>query len=225
MQQRSDRLRDQRQSRRLIGSHTVGSLRAKVLSDDIDGYRRFLGLAKGLSMSMGTAMRLHLSLITAAFLAMFSFSRAESLNVGDAAPQITATTEQGTPLNFGEVYSKGYTLVYFYPKANTGGCTAQGCSLRDAYEVLTKKGVTVIGVSTDNAETQKGFKDNNHFPFTLIADTDKKVMRAFGQDGVMYASRQAFLIDRSGKIVWRDLKASTKEQANDVLAALEKLGV
>jgi peroxiredoxin Q/BCP len=123
----------------------------------------------------------------------------------------------------GDVYKKGYTLVYFYPKANTPGCTSQGCSLRDAYEVLTKKGVTVIGVSTDNAETQKGFKEKNHFPFTLLADTDKKVMRAFGQDGLMYASRQAFLIDKDGKIVWRDLKAKTTEQANDVLAALDKL--
>jgi thioredoxin-dependent peroxiredoxin len=169
-------------------------------------------------------MRLPLTLITTAFLAMFSLSRAESLNVGDAAPQITATTEDGTQLNLGDVYKKGYTLVYFYPKANTPGCTSQGCSLRDAYEVLTKKGVTVIGVSTDKAETQKGFKESNHFPFTLLADTDKKVMSAFGQNGAMpMASRQAFLIDKNGKIVWRDLKAKTKEQADDVLAALAKL--
>lgn len=168
-------------------------------------------------------MRLHFTAFTAAFLAMFSFTRAESLNVGDTAPQITATTEQGTPLNFGDVYKKGFTLVYFYPKANTGGCTAQGCSLRDAYEVLTKRGVTVIGVSTDDVATQKGFKENNHFPFTLVADTDKKVMRAFGQDSLLFASRQAFLIDQNGKIVWRDLKASTKEQAKDVLAALDNL--
>jgi peroxiredoxin Q/BCP len=154
---------------------------------------------------------------------MFSFLHAEALKVGDSAPIVTGTTETGAALNLGDVYPKGYTLVYFYPKAGTSGCTAQGCSLRDGYEALTGKGVTVIGVSTDSVEAQKRFKDENHFPFTLIADTDKKVMRAFGQDGVLFASRQAFLINKEGKIVWRDLNASTKKQADDVLMALNKL--
>ena len=149
--------------------------------------------------------------------------RAESLKVGDAAPQLTAITEQGTPINLGDVYKKGVTLVYFYPKADTPGCTAQGCSLRDAYEALTQKGVTVIGVSTDDVAAQKAFKEKYHFPFTLIADTDEKVMHAFGQEAIRHATRQAFLIDQNGKIVWRDLKASTKEQAKDVLAALDKM--
>ena len=84
--------------------------------------------------------------------------------------------------------------------------------------------MTVIGVSTDSVKAQKAFKDEYHFPFTLIADTDKKVLRAFGQDSLMFASRQAFLIDKNGKVVWRDLKASTKQQAADVIAALKQLG-
>ncbi|MFT3868962.1 MAG: peroxiredoxin [Nibricoccus sp.] len=158
------------------------------------------------------------------FLAMFPFAKAEPLAVGSAAPSITATTETGASLTLGDVYKKGFTLVYFYPKADTPGCTAQGCSLRDAYEELTKLGVTVIGVSTDSVEAQKAFKEKYHFPFTLIADTDKKVMHAFGQDGLMFASRQAFLIDKNGKVVWRDLKASTKQQAADAIDALKKLG-
>lgn len=157
---------------------------------------------------------------------MFSFSRAEPLAVGDAAPVLSAMTETGATLNLSDVYPKGYTLVYFYPKADTPGCTAQGCSLRDAYTELAKKGVAVIGVSTDSAEAQKRFKEKYNLPFTLIADTDKSVMKAFGQDGVPvvgFASRQAFLINKEGKIVWRDLKASTKQQADDVLAALKQL--
>ena len=160
----------------------------------------------------------------AVFLAMFTFAKAESLAVGAVAPAISGTTETGETLDFATVYKKGFTLVYFFPKADTPGCTAQGCSLRDAYEDLTKHGVTVIGVSTDTVEAQKAFKEKYHFPFTLIADADKKVMHAFGQDGIMFASRQAFLIDKSGKVVWRDLKASTKKQADDVLAALKTLG-
>ena len=167
-----------------------------------------------------------LLLLTVSFLSLFSFSRAEPLAVGDAAPAVSATTETGATLDLAEVYPKGFTLVYFYPKADTGGCTAQGCSLRDAYADLTKHGVTVIGVSTDSVEAQKKFKDKNNFPFTLLADTDKKVMKAFGQEpGITgFASRQAFLINKEGKIVWRDLKASTKQQADDVLAALKQLG-
>ncbi len=155
---------------------------------------------------------------------MFPFAKAEPLAVGATVPPITATTETGANLVFADVYKHGYTLVYFYPKADTPGCTAQGCSLRDAYEELTKLGVTVIGVSTDSVEAQKAFKAKHRFPFTLIADTDKKVLRAFGQDSLMFASRQAFLIDRDGKVVWRDLKASTKEQAADAIAAIKALG-
>jgi len=177
--------------------------------------------------SFRAAMRFRTLLLTVSFFSLFSFSRAEPLAVGDAAPAISATTETGATLDLGDVYAKGMTLVYFYPKAGTAGCTAQGCSLRDAYAELTKHGVTVIGVSTDTVEAQKKFKDEQHFPFTLIADTDKKVMHAFGQEGmpaVGLANRQAFLINKEGKIVWRDLKASTKQQADDVLAALKQLG-
>jgi peroxiredoxin Q/BCP len=169
-----------------------------------------------------TAIRI--ATLLAVFLAMFSFAKAESLAVGADAPAITGITETGETLALGDVYKKGFTLVYFFPKADTPGCTAQGCSLRDAYEELTKHGVTVIGVSTDKVEAQKAFKEKYHFPFTLIADHDKKIMHAFGQDGIMFASRQAFLIDKNGKIVWRDLSASTKKQAEDVLAALKTLG-
>src|ERR1035437_5702568 len=154
-------------------------------------------------------LALRITTLFALFLAMFTFAKAESLALGAAAPAISGTTETGETLDFATVYKKGFTLVYFFPKADTPGCTAQGCSLRDAYEDLAKHGVIVIGVSTDTVAAQKEFKEKYHFPFTLIADADKKVMHAFGQDGIMFASRQTFLIDKSGKVVWRDLKAST----------------
>ena len=162
-----------------------------------------------------------------AAMSLFTKSYAESLKAGDAAPAITGVTETGAKLDFSTVYKSGYTLVYFYPKADTPGCTKQGCSLRDAYAELTKKGVTIIGVSHDDVAAQKAFKEKYHLPFTLIADTDSAVLKAFGVPNIpltSLATRQAYLVDKNGKIVWADYKASTEKQAQDVLAELAKLG-
>ena len=147
-------------------------------------------------------------------------ARAESLKVGDAAPTVSATTDAGTTLNLGDVYKQNdYTLVWFYPKALTGGCTKQGCSLRDAATDLKAKGVAVVGVSVDPVEKQKEFKEKNNFDYPLLADTDKKVLKAFGQSGGLMASREAFLINRAGKVVYYD-KGQTEKQAEQVLAFL-----
>ena len=147
-------------------------------------------------------------------------ARAEPLKIGADAPAVSGTTDEGKTLNLADVYkANDYTLVWFYPKALTGGCTKQGCSLRDAAADLKAKGVAVVGVSVDPNEKQKEFKDVNHFPYPLIADTDKSVIKAFGQSGGMMASREAYLIDRKGKVVYHDEK-QTEKQAEMVLAFL-----
>lgn len=154
-------------------------------------------------------------------LAMFSFTSlfAEPLKVGDDAPVVSALTDAGATLNLGDLYrANAYTVVWFYPKALTGGCTKQGCSLRDASAELTKHGAAVVGVSTDSVEKQKEFKETNHFPFPLLADTDKKVVKAFGQSAVMFASRECYVI-KGGKIVYKDTGVTDK-QADNVLAFL-----
>jgi len=147
------------------------------------------------------------------------FASAEPLKVGDDAPVVSAVTDTGTTLDLGEVYkNNAYTVVWFYPKALTGGCTKQGCSLRDASAELTKHGATVIGVSLDSVEKQKEFKAVNHFPFPLLADTDKKVTKAFGQSATLFASRECYVI-KGGKIVYKDTGV-TDQQAANVLAFL-----
>jgi peroxiredoxin Q/BCP len=160
-------------------------------------------------------------LVLSATLAMSNTAKAE-LQVGDKAPEIAGVTDAGQTLKFADVYSKQtYTLVYFYPKADTPGCTAQGCSLRDGYESLTGKGVAVIGVSHDSVEAQKAFKDKYHLPFTLIADTDDSVIKAFGVPTYPggRANRQAYLI-KGGKIIYTDYKGTTSKQAEAILAVL-----
>lgn len=138
------------------------------------------------------------------------------------APRIEAKNQDGNTEKLGEIYNKGLTLVYFYPKAGTPGCTSQACSLRDAYEELTQRGVQVIGVSMDKAEAQKKFQEKNKLPFTLLADPDGKVVKAFGVGSLLgFASRQAYLI-KDGNVIWRDKKASTSQQAADVLRVLKE---
>jgi peroxiredoxin Q/BCP len=141
------------------------------------------------------------------------------------APQVEAVDQDGRTVTLADIYAQGLTLVYFYPKASTPGCTAQACSLRDAYEDLTKAGVQVVGVSTDTVASQRKFADKQSLPFMLLADPDGKVLKAFGVKTIPvigYSTRQAFLI-KDGKVIWRDEKASTSEQAADVLKVLKEV--
>jgi len=140
------------------------------------------------------------------------------------APKVEAVDQNGKAVKLEDHYKqKGFTLVYFYPKASTPGCTAQACSLRDAYEDLTKAGVHVVGVSMDKVASQKKFADNNKLPFTLLADPDGKVVKAFKVGSFLgFASRQAFLI-KDGNVVWHDASASTTDQAADVMKAIKEL--
>src|SRR6201987_2184740 len=101
------------------------------------------------------------------------------LKLGDAIPAVTAKDENGQDVNLGE-NNTGYTLVYFYPKAMTPGCTAQACSLRDSYTELQQKGVKIFGVSLDTVENQKKFQVEDRLPFELLSDRDKRVTDAFG---------------------------------------------
>ena len=146
-------------------------------------------------------------------------ARAEALKVGADAPVVTATTDAGTKLNLADVYKQNdYTLVWFYPRALTGGCTKQGCSLRDGWADLQKAGVSVLGVSTDDEKLQKEFKEEQNFPFRLLADKEKKaVTEAFGVKNLIgMAGRSAFLF-KDGKCVYADNKGHTGDQAKVIL--------
>jgi thioredoxin-dependent peroxiredoxin len=143
------------------------------------------------------------------------------LNVGDPLPAATAEDQDGNLVQLSVAGNSGYTLVYFYPKAMTPGCTAQACSLRDAYSELQNKGVKIFGVSLDTVDAQKKFQEKERLPFVLLSDRQKKVTSAFGVPLILnsLASRQAYLF-KDGKLVWMDTDASTDKQANDLLEVL-----
>jgi thioredoxin-dependent peroxiredoxin len=143
------------------------------------------------------------------------------LSLGDPIPTVSASDQDGKTVDLADAAKGGYTLVYFYPKAMTPGCTAQACSLRDAYQNLQEKGVKVFGVSLDAVDTQKEFQTKESLPFELLSDTDHKITAAFGVPLMKnsFAARQAYLF-KDGRLVWLDTKASTDKQAADVLAVL-----
>jgi thioredoxin-dependent peroxiredoxin len=143
------------------------------------------------------------------------------LNLGDPIPDVTALDQDGNPVNLAVAGGDGYTLVYFYPKAMTPGCTAQACSLRDAYSDLQTKGVRIFGVSLDTVDSQKKFQEKEHLPFVLLSDREKKLTSAFGVPLILnsLATRQAYLF-KDGKLVWLDTHAATDKQARDVLEVL-----
>ncbi|MGE9290330.1 MAG: peroxiredoxin [Puniceicoccales bacterium] len=159
------------------------------------------------------------------FFTMFGFlsSEASPLEVGATAPAPVVLNSEGESVELSQVYAAGPTLVYFYPKADTPGCTAQACNLRDSFESLTASGIQVVGVSTDGVKAQAAFKAKYSLPFMLVADQDEVLVKAFGVPTKMtFASRQSFLLV-DGKVVWRDLKATPKTQSEDALAALKSV--
>jgi peroxiredoxin Q/BCP len=165
--------------------------------------------------------RLGIGLISGLFL---SQGIAETtMNLGSPIPALSAKDQEGQLINLPDYGKQGFLLVFFYPKANTPGCTAQACSLRDSSADLTKRGVKILGISADQVSSQKEFATDHKLPYPLLADSENKIIQAFGVGGLFgFAQRSAFLF-RDGKLVWRDPKGSTKDQAKVVLDQLDSL--
>lgn len=172
-------------------------------------------------------MRSRTAVVVLITMGLFSFiGKVKALEVGSPAPDVTAPDQNGAEFRFAEAYAKGPVLVFFYPKAGTPGCTAQACSLRDAFENLKADNLQIIGVSRDTAAAQKKFETEYKLPFPLIADKDGKVAEAFGVPSMMgvlpVTKRQSFLI-KDGKITWKAESAQTAQHAAEVQAALDAL--
>lgn len=152
---------------------------------------------------------------------MFASSENSPLSIGSAAPSISAVDHNGDPIDLGEALSEKLSLVFFYPKAHTPGCTQQACSLRDAFSLLEEKGVQVFGVSSDSPKAQKSFRDKHALPYTLISDKKSTVATAFGKSRW---SRHAYLFNH-GVLIWKDTKGATSSQGDEAIAALKELGL
>ena len=150
--------------------------------------------------------------------------------IGDKAPEVLGINEKGEEILLSNYQGKKVVL-YFYPKDNTSGCTAEACSLRDHYTELKAKGMEVIGVSIDSAASHQKFIDKHELPFTLIADTDKKLVEAMGVWGeksmygrkYMGTYRTTFLINEKGFVekVFLPKEIKTKTHAEQILKAID----
>jgi peroxiredoxin Q/BCP len=149
-----------------------------------------------------------------------------TLQVGDKAPEILGVNQDGKEIKRSD-YAGKKMVLYFYPKDNTPGCTAQACSLRDGYTDLKQQGYEVIGVSADSIASHQKFRAKQNLPFELIADTEMKLAEAFGTWGEksMYGKkymgmyRTTFIIDETGTIVRVILpkEVNTKNHASQIL--------
>ncbi len=147
-----------------------------------------------------------------------------TLSAGDKVPDFKATDQDGNVVSLSD-YAGKKLIVFFYPRANTPGCTAEACNLRDHYTALQEAGYSLLGVSADSEQKQANFRNKYNFPFPLLADEDRTVIETFGVwgpkkfmgrefDGI---HRKTFIIDGNG-IVERVIdKVKTKDHAAQIL--------
>ncbi len=148
----------------------------------------------------------------------------EELKEGSKAPDFSANDQNGNLVRLSDFIGKNVAL-YFYPKDDTPGCTAESCNLRDNYEQLLARGFEVIGVSIDSEKSHQKFISKYQLPFTLIADTDKKIVEDYGVwveknlygKKYMGTARKTFLIDQEGKIIKIIDKVDTKNTAQQII--------
>lgn len=146
------------------------------------------------------------------------------LEIGNRMPDFSAADQNGNIVKSADLIGKK-TVVYFYPKANTPGCTAESCSLRDNYERFLALGYNVIGISKDSVKAQKNFSDKYALPFPLLADTDALIIKAFGAWGEkkLYGKayegilRKTFIFNENGILEEIIDKVNTKNHAEQIL--------
>ena len=146
------------------------------------------------------------------------------LKIGDRMPDFEVVDQDGSKVSSKDLIGKK-TVVYFYPKDNTSGCTAEACSIRDSYDSLVAEGYNVVGVSKDSAASHKKFREKYELPFTLLSDTSTQMLQAFGAWGekkmygktVMGTIRRTFIFDEDGILERIIEKVDTKNHAAQIL--------
>ncbi|MDE2490294.1 MAG: peroxiredoxin [Elusimicrobia bacterium] len=145
------------------------------------------------------------------------------LKPGDPAPVFSVVADNGKTFDL-ESRRGHWTVLYFYPKAGTPGCTKQACAFRDGIDAIRKTGAAVYGISRDTLKAQRRFKKEHHLPFTLIPDPHGEIIGAYGTEGFLgYSKRWTFILDPKLTIRWVERDVDPALDAQRVAAELEKL--
>ena len=148
------------------------------------------------------------------------------LKIGDMMPSFEVLDQDGQVVKSEDFIGKGRkTIIYFYPKDNTSGCTAEACSFRDSYAALTEAGYNVVGVSKDSTKSHTGFRAKHGLPFRLLSDTSTEMLQAFGAWGekkmygktTMGTLRRTFIFSEDGTLERIIEKVDTKNAAGQIL--------
>ncbi len=146
-----------------------------------------------------------------------------AIQIGDKLPHFTALTQDGASFDNKSVLQKP-VVIYFYPKDNTPGCTAQACSFRDAYQDFQDLGAEVIGVSSDSVRSHQNFKNKYKLPFVLLSDADRKLRKLFGVPTAFFGflpGRVTYVFDDSGICIYIFDSLSAKGHMAKALQALQ----
>ena len=126
-----------------------------------------------------------------------------SIQIGDKCPSFQLPNQHGENVNIDDLIGEKIVVIYFYPKDETSGCTAEACSFRDSYEDFTSMGCEVIGISSDSISAHEQFASRHRLNFTLLADTNKEVRKLFGVPSNLFgliAGRVTYVIDKKGLV-------------------------
>jgi peroxiredoxin Q/BCP len=151
---------------------------------------------------------------------------ARGIQVGDKAPDFTLPSQSGDEVRLFDRLGERVVVLYFYPKDNTSGCTAEACAFRDSYETFTDAGAEVIGVSSDSADKHAAFAGQHNLPFTLVADKGGRVRKSYGVPSVLgvIPGRVTYVIDRTGTVrhVFSSM-TNIGQHVNDALEMVRQL--
>ncbi|MGB5812233.1 MAG: peroxiredoxin [Polyangiales bacterium] len=150
------------------------------------------------------------------------------IGVGQQAPDFTKTTQAGDSISLSQFRGEKAVVLYFYPKDETPGCTAEACTFRDNFEDFVEAGAVVVGVSQDSEESHRGFAEHHRLPFLLVSDRDKAMQAAYGVPKTMgiLPGRVTFVIDREGTVrhVFNS-QLNAKKHVREALDVVKRLNV
>lgn len=188
-------------------------------------------------------MKTRIILFILLLMATIPTSAQQGISVGDKAPLFVATADDGSTWDMKESVGKDFLVIYFYPGAMTGGCTKQACAYRDNQHLLKDAGATVVGVSGDKPENLRLFRQAESLNFTLLSDEKGEIAKAYGVplgegatitrvvNGNEYelnrgvtAKRWTFIVDKDGKVIYKNESVNPEQDTREVLDFLKKQG-